>query len=231
MELTIGLNQVVYIIGIVNCIFLGLILLRSTSGNSPANRLLAVLFIVWAYGFFYTFYITSGMYRAYPHIIMVGAGITFLNGPLLYLYIRTMVRPGFVFTVKHLLHFLPFLINTVYLVPFYFKTAEYKMAYLEYLHDYSSPFFLIVYAQLLHLAIYLALGVIEIHQHRKMIRERFSSIEKITLTWLRNLLIGVLFALVSYVSILVYYSIATIDPVYINKFSDILIVVIIHYIG
>lgn len=221
----------IYIIGSANSFFLGIILLKSGKGKKSANRLLALLLFSWSYAFFYSFYISSGLYREYPFLIMVGASMTFSLGPLLYLYARLMSGRSGQWKNINLLHFMPFFIHTLSQVPFFMKDSSERISSVGLLKDYDSGFFIIAYIQLLHLLIYLILTLLLIRHHTRDIRDTFSSTEKITMSWLRNLIILSFLTMSSYAALLVYYSLVSAEPAFINEVNDIVVIVFIHYLA
>jgi len=59
-----------------------------------------------------------------PHMYRVISPLQFLFGPLCYFFYRTTLRPFQKFSKLDLLHFIPFLISVIGLIPLYALSAE-----------------------------------------------------------------------------------------------------------
>jgi AraC-like DNA-binding protein len=62
-------------------------------------------------------------------MILIGNSgpLMMLSGPMFYFFIRGLVRDDYEYTDKDLLHFVPFFINMIILVPYVFSPIEYKL--------------------------------------------------------------------------------------------------------
>lgn len=65
------------------------------------------------------------------HLLMILIGnsgpLMMLSGPMFYFFIRGLVRDDYEYTDKDLLHFVPFFINMIILVPYIFSPIELKL--------------------------------------------------------------------------------------------------------
>lgn len=65
------------------------------------------------------------------HLLMILIGnsgpLMMLSGPMFYFFIRGLVRDDYEYTDKDLLHFVPFFINMIILVPYIFSPVELKL--------------------------------------------------------------------------------------------------------
>jgi AraC-like DNA-binding protein len=138
---------------ILSCLFLlaigqGLFLAAALlSARQPdlraANRLLATLLLACAAIIGHAWLGINELYAAYPHSALAIATLGLLAGPLLYLYLGSMLfdRPlGW----RAGLHFLPFFLATLALLPFYLQPAAAKLAWL--LHRPPAPWYLLLAA-------------------------------------------------------------------------------------
>ncbi|MFQ3621029.1 MAG: helix-turn-helix transcriptional regulator [Spirochaetales bacterium] len=230
-----------FLLGSVNSLFLGLLLLRrQPKEQQKANRYISIILFSWAFGFFYTWMIETEMYRSYPHILLLGASFTFLTGPCLYLYAEKLLptltsqsqeeRQKAIRGIQGL-HFLPFLINTLALVPFYFSTGEDKLRYWDLQLPQDKRFFVMKVLQLLHLGIYLVLLQVRLRTHRSRLRENVSTEEGLTLNWLRNLILLGFVGLSSYVIVMLFFQLQTGNSAFINRFTDLVVLGILHILG
>ena len=63
----------------------------------------------------------------YPHFLKIQDPFTLAGAPLLFLYIRTLIKGHAGLSKKDLLHFIPFGLCLVFLLPFYFQSAGAKL--------------------------------------------------------------------------------------------------------
>ncbi|MCC6073301.1 helix-turn-helix domain-containing protein [Massilia sp. GCM10020059] len=119
------------------------LLLSGQPAVRGANRLLAALLLVCAAIIGHAWLGANGLYLAYPHSALAVATLGLLAGPLLYLYLGSMLfdRP---LGRRQLVHIAPFAIATLALLPFYLQPAEAKLAWM--LGRTGPPWYLAVAA-------------------------------------------------------------------------------------
>ncbi len=179
-----NLTSVIMVFGIVLGIFLGVLLFSLDKRNKSANRILGAIMIVSSIiisGFGFTKY---HMYLEMPYLIEITSTTIFLLGPLFYFYVKALTQDSFVLSPKRYLHFIPFFLLVLYMLPFYLQNSENKLAI------YNSDFFslehrIIILIQILHAFIYMYFAKKLIKQHVHEIKNSMSSIEKINLNWLK----------------------------------------------
>jgi AraC-like DNA-binding protein len=132
-----GLLVVLCLLGAFQGLLLALALLTLKRGNKIANRLLA------AFVFGASVVIFGGVMRSQnyifdlPHLSRVHDPFSFLAGPLLYLYLKTLIEKPAAFARKNFLHFLPFAACIVYLIPYFVQNTADK---LQGMHaEYDEP--------------------------------------------------------------------------------------------
>ena len=190
MQFSFNFFSVVLILGAVQGIFLALLLLGKKS-NRTAERILALLMVS------YSFYISGSaifgmhLHIKFPVFFDIFYGIPFLFGPLHYLYARFVTFPGQRSSKKQWLHFAPFLISRAYVIPFHFKSAEYKFDFIQSLELYGRPIMMdvLTWAIVIQGIIYMVLTLFLLKRYSLKIKSFFSSIEKINLNWLRTITI------------------------------------------
>jgi AraC-like DNA-binding protein len=94
-----------------------------------ANRLLSALLLVCVAIIGHAWLGINGLYQTYPHSALAVATLGLLTGPLLYLYLGSMLfdRP---LGRRQLLHAIPFAVATLALLPFYLQPAGAKLAWM-----------------------------------------------------------------------------------------------------
>lgn len=80
--------------------------------------------------------------RFIPHVYRVVSPLQFLLGPLCYFFYRTTLRPFQKFRILDLLHFLPFLIATIGLIPLYALSAEEKLRLMQIGKDFKTAWYM-----------------------------------------------------------------------------------------
>lgn len=203
MESTINLYSGILLLGAAHGLFLALALINVEGGDAIAHRLLALLTVTFAVDLGVDFLRESYYLVQYPKLYFIEDVTSFLYGPLAYLYVCALTsKDGFRFSGKTWWHLLPFLMSILLLIPFLSLGDEHVVALIYSDADVDAGIGLwaiggviVALLPIPLIGIYLGLAVRQLIHHGHAIREHFSSIERISLTWLRNLLIalGVLY--------------------------------------
>ncbi len=197
---------VIVILGIVQGVFLSVILWINKKGNQSANRLLSLLILLMVWHHLQSISIFLNFYPSFPHFFGADHGSLFLFGPLFFLYTLKVTTPTFSFRRIHLFHFLPFLLVTIY-DPVLILGTEAKVEAINIwlttmrydTPELASRFFVsnvLFFVQFAHVMVYMAISM-RLHHHLARTK---SSLVKIKLQWLRKLTIG--FGLVLMISFL-----------------------------
>lgn len=169
------------------------VVLATKQTNSTANKILAVAMLAFSVSIFERVYYAREYYHDFPHLIGVSVPLVFVFGPILYLYAQAVSTGGQSFRKASLLHFVPFLLVTLRLLPFYLQDGPAKLAFLQHLFQNGPPRYLAIIEHLQYphgiIYVFLTIGVLRSHQAR--MRQTRSSIERINLLWLRNLTIAI----------------------------------------
>ena len=189
MEGSSNLVLIILLLGATQGLFLTLLLLTKPI-NKPANRLLAFLIIAYSAFIVEQSLSSTQFVERYPHIQGLAAGVVFLNGPLHYLYALMLIRPGASLTRKHLLHFIPFVVFYLYfLFPVYLKSGPEKIAFMQSIaeHGLTPALMIASWAVLIQGVAYMVVTFGMLQRHSEVIKNTFSSIEKINLNWLKHI--------------------------------------------
>ena len=119
------------LLGAAQGLLLSLALLSARSENKAANRLLAALTFTISIGVSGAVLLTSDYVFYFPHLSRLHQPFSFLAPPLLFLYIRTLTSPNDERVTKDFLHFIPFVLVLVFLLPYYFQSGAGKIRVLE----------------------------------------------------------------------------------------------------
>lgn len=101
---------VILLLGAFQGIIFGILLLRSTQKNRLANQLLAGLLFLLSYRLLVQSMrlLGLGYYDTWYYFML---DLSWANGPLLYFYVKALIRPEFGFRQKDGLHFIPVFIQ------------------------------------------------------------------------------------------------------------------------
>ena len=127
METSAKLLVALNLLGVAQALLLGAALLTVKRGNRIANRFLAAFVIVIAICVGGATMATDRFIPQYPHLLKIQDPFMLLGAPLLFLYVRTLINGRAGSGKKDLLHFLPFALCLLWLLPFYFQSAEAKL--------------------------------------------------------------------------------------------------------
>ncbi len=175
-------------------LFLVPVLFTQQRGNRRANRLLALLIMLFSLRLIETVGYWTKYLLVWPHFMLATAAFPFLFGALLYFYARGLTAEDFHFRKWELLHFLPFVLHAGWLTSFYRLSSEIKLRILQQYIGVENPkftswfYFIFFLIQTLHMVFYAGLTLRLLQQHSRPAKN--GVLEQISLRWLRNLTIG-----------------------------------------
>ena len=208
----LNLYTSVLLLGAAHGVFLALALVNTRRGNVVAHRLLALLTLTFAADLGVDFLLRSRYLLIMPKLVYIEIVTSFIYGPLTYLYVKALTsRSRFQFTHATWAHFIPFVVGILLLIPFMLQDNSlvvaqiYEDADIDHMGLWILAALLVIFAPIPQIGIYLVLSVRQLVRHSRIIRNQFSSIERINLAWLRNLLLALLtlyivYALIALVS-------------------------------
>jgi AraC-like DNA-binding protein len=181
-DITIGPNvgylAVLNLLGAAQGVLLALALLTSKAGRQTANRLMAALTLTISIAVSGAVLLTSNYVFAYPHLSRLHHPFVFLAAPLLFLYIRELTSRESRFKRKDFLHFIPFMLCLIYLLPYYFKSSGAKIQILvsEYVQTEFGQWYYVRSAVLItQVLVYLVLIAISIVRYSRSVKQRKSA--------------------------------------------------------
>lgn len=197
MEPANNLYSSILLLGAAQGLFLSLALINARGGNDLARRILALLTLAFAIDLGIDYLYESRYLLFVPKLAFVAESTSFLYGPLAYLYVLALTaRDAVRFSCRKWWHFLPFALSVVLLIPLYMMSDSdvvamiYKDADVDSIGLWIIGVLLVLIVPIPQIGIYLVVSVRRLLRHGRTIRDEFSSIERISLRWLRNLLIA-----------------------------------------
>ena len=184
-SLTLDWLHIIALLGAVQGVFLTFVLATRRS-NRTASRLLAAAMFAFSIGLATSVYHAVGLERVFPHFFGAGYPLPFLYGPLIYLYAVTAADRTRRLTRRDALHFLPFLAVIVAGLPIYLMSGAEKIAFYHDLRNGAQPLLLRVAdpLKLVSGVTYAAVTIVFLRRHRELVKESYSSTERVNLRWL-----------------------------------------------
>jgi AraC-like DNA-binding protein len=196
-DITIGPNvgylAVLNLLGAAQGVLLALALLTQKAGRQTANRLLAALTLTISIAVSGAVLLTSNYVFAFPHLSRLHQPFVFLAAPLLFLYIRELTSRERRFEKKDFLHFIPFVLCLIYLLPYYLKSSGAKIQILvsEYVQPTLGQWYYVRSAVLITQAlVYLVLIAANIVKYSRSVKQRKSPSDKAVLFEVRFFVIA-----------------------------------------
>ena len=159
--------------------------------NRKANRILALFVLLLSFNCVFEAIENVSFYQRFPSLIRLRWGNTLLFGPLIFLYVQALINHR----IKIILHFIPFFIAKMVLLPFYMLSAEEKVSSLNMVNTsstvsddwYSIYFFPIISLfGFLQILFYLWQISKDLKIYDQQLFRWFSNVENIHLNWLKH---------------------------------------------
>jgi AraC-like DNA-binding protein len=185
----IVVNVLAALHGIVLAAFIGF----NPRGNRTASRYLALIVLIISLIILGSTYFYTSLFLRFPPLTIIFQSLPFFLGPLFFFYVRALTDPAaFDSAPPRRLHFLPGILNTLALGAI-FLVPSWRSAFMKSFMERDSwmdPFFSLIYIG--YIAVYLVLSWRLLVRHGRRIRDSYSNIERINLSWLRYMLISFL---------------------------------------
>lgn len=167
------------------------VLLAFTRSNTSANRLLALLLVVFVMKLMPYILGFAGYYDAYPWLSFAPFGLGLAIGPLLYLHVGRLTRADL--PRGGCWHLLPGALQFGYRAVMFMQPQATKDAWNDRVHrDWIDP--AETFLELLSFAVYLWLALRAYRAYQHWLDTHLSNREEFRIVWLRNVLVA--FALV-----------------------------------
>lgn len=178
-------------------IFFAFFLLTNKKGDKTSNRILSVflfsnaLFLIN----FLIFHFNILAISKFPHLNQIGNSLYLLLGPLLFLYTKSLCYKDYHFKKKDLIYFLPFLLLSSFVIVCYFSKLARIQGAPSSTTNALSRADRVIFFSILHilLLVFFIATLHVLHGYRKELKEYFSNIYRINLSWLLLILIAFIF--------------------------------------
>ena len=193
----IDLLSVIYLIGAAQGVFLVVALLDKKIVNKQANRYLAAFLFIFTLSLVDEFLYQSHYFYEHPHLIGLIWPLEYLYGPLFYFYVRELTSFNYPLrSQNNKYHWLLFFMGLLLAIPTWILNSDQKISMLYGLEStVTDDIFranildgLATLIVVIQIAVYIRLSYRHLQHYRHSIREQFSDIETINLSWLVTLL-------------------------------------------
>jgi len=96
-----------------------------------ATKFFGAEYLTLTWLIFVAYFTNDERMLAHPHFFRLSTPFVYLIYPLAFLFQEFMLNPERRFRNRDLVHFLPFALNFVELIPFYISSSEFKLAYIQ----------------------------------------------------------------------------------------------------
>ena len=178
--------EILLLVGAIQGIVLALTLFSIKRGNCTANRILASILVLFSLNIAVHTLTHAHRIIVLPHHQDLLALSFLLIGPLVLFYVRALTEPEFHLRSRNLVHFILFILVLGIYLPYY-------LSHIDTLSDQGisdTTGRIITWIVIVHITLYLFISYRILRTHLKRIKSTFSSIEKVSLSWLRVLLGG-----------------------------------------
>ncbi len=170
----------------------GLILtgvLTAQRRNRTANRVLAAAMLAFTIYLATAVYHAAGLVEVLPHFFGAAYPMPLLYGPLIYLYAVTASNRSRRLTRWDALHFAPFVLTIVLGLSIYLMSGPDKIALYHALQRGDAPLLIRVVnpLKLLSGVTYAVITLRFLRRHRAIVKDNYSSLERVNLQWLVRL--------------------------------------------
>jgi AraC-like DNA-binding protein len=188
----LSLLAILNLLGAAQGLLLSLALLGVRSDNKAVNRLLAALTLTISIVVSGAVLLTSDYVFIFPHLSRIHHPFVFLAGPLLFLYIRTLTAPDRKIEKRDFLHFIPFVLCLIFLLPYYLQSRAGKIDVLslEYLGQAGWWYYIRSTLFITQLLVYLVFIAVTIIKYSRSAKEQRSARSRAVLLEIRFFVIS-----------------------------------------
>lgn len=217
--------QIIIYAGIIQGFYSALILTHSKKKN-PANQYLSILLIILSFSILHSIFVIPYFHHSHAVDFQIKEPFILLVIPVLWLYIKKLNEPLFIFRKKHFLHFLPFLV--VMSISFIFLNHGYQLTDKQ---KFYLIFNILVYiVALCQYFFYLFYMLKILRAFNKKAYNELSNFEKIDPEWLKIFLISFISVLVLLIVMMVI-AVHQLNWQYFNTAVSLVFSIIIFVLG
>jgi AraC-like DNA-binding protein len=217
--------------GFINAIVLSLLLLTHKKSHLSKQFMVGLVIVVTFQAILNAFD-NREFFLKFPHLSKISWLAPSLFGPLVYLFTVKLcsARPGLY--KRDLLHFIPFLVYLVVLLPWFLTPAAEKRAYLnDFEAARKDDFGLLNQLSILIILVYLIFTLVYLKKFRRTVENTYSEVSQKRVEWMSTFAYGVLGVL--FISAVGFYGhkwqVPVLDAIYHYNYA--LVVLLVYWIA
>lgn len=194
-----NIHDLVLMMTSIQCVCFVMLLLATNPPNNRSNYWLAAFLITQAFIPLNELVLWGSDFRGlmlenYPRLFFWMGFAYFLDGALLYFYVKSLVYRDFSLHKRDALHLLPVLLFFIFLsCTFYSYSLSERVALIEQdVYVYSVPYLTVDFIGKLGRVFYCAACVLLILKYKDQLKTTHSTIERVDIAWLTLLVLGFL---------------------------------------
>ena len=160
-------------------LFTSFFLFQNKKGKHYSNNFLAIVFLLLGISLITLGLSATGVFINYPLLVSIDDSFMLAYGPLLYLFTRSVLIKDFKLRKKQFLHFIPFLILTLFVIVVV-TFSNTQLGNFNFLYITLFKILLLV-----HIAIYMIKSRLEINKLLSAAEDNYSNIPTEHITWLK----------------------------------------------
>ena len=176
--------------GILMCLFI-IFALSKKLQNAPHNQALMLIFGVLFFITIHFYSESNNLFWIYAISFPITDAVGFLTGPLFLIYVRLLYEPSDFKIQKHLVHFIPLLVYSLFVtLPIFYTicTGETLFPYQVYIQKYSF----LLHLQGVYLLVYCCFSLYVLNKYQQLIKQHYSNLTSKDVKWMQLLLLGII---------------------------------------
>lgn len=216
--------SIITLIGSAQGIFLSCILFTIKKGNRRANRIFALMLCAISCSISSFLFVHTGL----PILSRLYEPVQFVFGPLLFLYVKVIAEKLFRMRKRDFLHFFPFLLYLGY-----FSITLLSALLSTDPAEKGSSFFAIYFEIItsLHMWLYIIASLFVVKRYRRRLKDTFSEVGKINLSWMNGLLSGMVFVYSLFLLLFIFQLARGFDADFFNSMVGAVAAAALYYIA
>lgn len=178
--------------------FLLFLFLIFTRTHKIRNYFLAVFALIVSILCFVRSMEDVSFYIQYPHLMRVEWGMLLLLWPLVYLFVKYFLSPSTNTNLNDVIHFVPYAVNLIILLPFFLQNAESKIQMINHYTPFITQGFYgyNVYFKVLSIVVgiqslvYTSMIIGTVKSHKASIEQLFSNTSRFGAKWFYIIIYG-----------------------------------------
>jgi DNA-binding LacI/PurR family transcriptional regulator/AraC-like DNA-binding protein len=195
MEIKFDIFSIIITLGIIQGLFLSFVFFRIKKANKKANYVLSFFLFIISVSICSSVLLFTNLFRYVPHFIRSEIILLFMFPPVLFLYVKVLTNHNYKYRLSDLLYFVPAGVALIILSPFFLSDAQTKIAYYQDVLSGKRDLIDVIFIIFLNFQewFYIIKILRQVKRHQDNIKQHYSNIDEVNLSWIRVSVIAFLF--------------------------------------